>query len=128
VTIFPVTKERIIQALRLLEHAIAIDPHYGPALSWAAMCHYRFVTDGWAEAPEESRRNGVDLWGHNEPPGAGRLMLAKPTLRSFAQYGTRPQRITSRLRSPAFVGFLPFEKVIDRDEAAPDASTARSSW
>jgi hypothetical protein len=29
------------------------------------------------------------------------LTFAKPTLMSLAQYGTRPQRITSRLRSPA---------------------------
>lgn len=30
-------------------------------------------------------------------------MLAKPTLLSLAQNGTKPQRMTSRLRSPAFV-------------------------
>jgi len=29
------------------------------------------------------------------------LMFAKPTLISFAQYGTRPQRVISKLRSPA---------------------------
>ena len=29
---FPITKERIFEALGLLEQAIAIDPHYGPAL------------------------------------------------------------------------------------------------
>src|SRR5216117_1412695 len=28
---FPITKERVIEALRLFEEAIAIDPHYGPA-------------------------------------------------------------------------------------------------
>jgi len=35
-------------------------------------------------------------------PSALALILAKPTLRSLAQYGTRPQRNKSRLRSPAF--------------------------
>ena len=40
---FPITKERIFEALGLLEQAIAIDPHYGPALSWAAICHLRLV-------------------------------------------------------------------------------------
>src|SRR5947208_17192856 len=34
-------------------------------------------------------------------PSALALMFAKPTLLSLAQNGTRPQRITSRLRSPA---------------------------
>src|SRR5439155_14781455 len=54
-------KERVIEALGLLAQAIAIDPHYGPALSWAAMCHLRLVIDGWAEEPETSRREGIDL-------------------------------------------------------------------
>src|SRR5205807_8131320 len=59
-TIFPITKERIFEALGLLEQAIAIDRHYGPALSWAAVCHLRLVADGWAEAPETTRCKGVD--------------------------------------------------------------------
>jgi TolB-like protein len=48
----PITKERTLKALGLLEQAIAIDRHYGPALSWAAMCHNHLVINGWAEAPE----------------------------------------------------------------------------
>jgi adenylate cyclase len=58
---FPVTKERVFEALGLFEQAIAIDRHYGPALSWAAMCHLRLVNDGWAEAPETNRRMAGDL-------------------------------------------------------------------
>ena len=58
---FPITKERIFEALGLLEQAIAIDRHYGPALSWAAICHMRLVSDGWAEEPETSRRKAIDL-------------------------------------------------------------------
>src|SRR5207302_2145524 len=53
---YPITKERIGKALGLFEQAIAIDPHYGPALSWAAICYLRLVNDGWAEEPEKSRR------------------------------------------------------------------------
>jgi adenylate cyclase len=45
----------------LLEQAIAIDPHYGPALSWAATCHVRLVREGWTEEPETSRRKASDL-------------------------------------------------------------------
>jgi len=60
-TIFPITKERIFEALGLLEQAIAIDPRYGPALSWATICHLRLVNDGWAEAPETNRRKAIDL-------------------------------------------------------------------
>jgi hypothetical protein len=45
----------------LLEQAIAIDRHYGPALSWMAICHLRFVVDGFAEAPETSCRKAIDF-------------------------------------------------------------------
>jgi TolB-like protein/class 3 adenylate cyclase len=58
---FPITKERIFAALGLLEQAIAIDRHYGPALSWAANCHVQLVREGWAEEPERSRRKASDL-------------------------------------------------------------------
>jgi TolB-like protein len=70
---YPVTKDRVIEALGLLEQAIAIDLHYGPALAWAAICHMTFVRDGWAEEPETSRRKGIDLArlaleaGENDP-------------------------------------------------------------
>jgi TolB-like protein/class 3 adenylate cyclase len=70
---FPITKERVIEALGLLEQAIVIDRHYGPALSWAAFCHGRLVTEGWAEESEMSRRKASDLArqalevGENDP-------------------------------------------------------------
>jgi adenylate cyclase len=57
----PMTKERIFEALGLLEQAIAIDRHYGPALSWAAICHLRLHFDGWADEPETTRRRGIEL-------------------------------------------------------------------
>jgi tetratricopeptide (TPR) repeat protein len=55
------TRERVFEALGLLEQAIAIDRHYGPALSWAAVCHLRLVRDGWADEPETSRRKAMEL-------------------------------------------------------------------
>jgi TolB-like protein len=58
---YPITKERVLEALGLLEQAIAIDPHYGPALSWAANCHMRLVEDGWAGERETSRHRGINL-------------------------------------------------------------------
>ncbi len=54
---FPITKERVLQALGLLEQAIAIDPRYGPALSWAAICQMQLVNNGWAGQLDVSRRN-----------------------------------------------------------------------
>jgi TolB-like protein len=54
-------KEQLLSALDLLEGAIARDPHYGVALSWAAACHLRIGVDGYAEDPERCRRNGLAL-------------------------------------------------------------------
>jgi TolB-like protein len=70
---YPRTKERILEALGLLEQAIAIDRHFGPALALAANCHRTLVRDGWAEEPETSRCKGIDLArraleaGENDP-------------------------------------------------------------
>jgi TolB-like protein/class 3 adenylate cyclase len=58
---FPITKERTFEALALLEQAIAIDPRYRPALSWAAICCWQLVTDGWAEGPQAIRRKAIEL-------------------------------------------------------------------
>jgi TolB-like protein len=58
---FPVTKEGMLNAVQLIERAIAIDPRYGPALAWAAVCRLRLISEGWTEEPEMSRRQGIDL-------------------------------------------------------------------
>jgi adenylate cyclase len=58
---YPITKERLLKALELLEEAIAIDRHCGPALSLAAMCQMRLVRESWAEEPEIASHQGVDL-------------------------------------------------------------------
>ena len=60
-TYYPITRERNLEALGLLRQAIAIDGHYGPALSLAAMCHMRLFREGWAEEPETTSREGVAL-------------------------------------------------------------------
>jgi TolB-like protein len=57
---FPITKERTFAALELLDRAIEIDPNYGPALSWAAVCHWQCVTDGWTEQAEITRSEAID--------------------------------------------------------------------
>jgi len=54
-------KEQLLQARDLLERAIARDPHYGPALAWACVCHFRLWSDGWSGDPEASRRKAIAL-------------------------------------------------------------------
>ena len=60
-TFYPITKERLLDALELLEQAIAIDRHCGQALSLAAMCQMRLVRESWAEATETASRKAMDL-------------------------------------------------------------------
>jgi TolB-like protein/class 3 adenylate cyclase len=52
---------QIPAALRLLEQAIARDPHYGPALAWAAVCCVRLCMDGRSEDLEADSRKGADF-------------------------------------------------------------------
>jgi adenylate cyclase len=59
--LFPITKEGLFEALRLLKQAIAIDPRYGVALSWAAFCHMQLVHQGWAQAAQMNRYKATDL-------------------------------------------------------------------
>ena len=59
--LYPMTQERILEALGLFEQAIAIDPRYGLALSWAAICHINFALHRWGEAPDANRRKAGDL-------------------------------------------------------------------
>jgi TolB-like protein/class 3 adenylate cyclase len=60
-TFYPITKERLLEALKLLEQAIAIDQQCGPALSLAAMCQMRLFRESWAEEPETASRKAIDL-------------------------------------------------------------------
>jgi adenylate cyclase len=52
---------QIPQALSLLEQAIAIDPRYGTALSWAAFCCQRLLFDGRSEDREADRLKCADF-------------------------------------------------------------------
>jgi adenylate cyclase len=59
--IFWSSARRIPEALRLLQEAIARDPHYGPALAWAAVCCARLLLDGRSEDPAADRLTGIDF-------------------------------------------------------------------
>jgi adenylate cyclase len=59
--IFFSSAKQVPEALRRLEQAIERDPRYGPALAWAAVCHYRCCLDGSSEKPELDIRKGADL-------------------------------------------------------------------
>ena len=52
---------QVPEVLRLLEQAIARDPHYGPALALAAMCCFRLVIDGRSQDSAADRIKGTDF-------------------------------------------------------------------
>jgi TolB-like protein len=61
VVFHPMTREAVLEAMGLIEQAIAIDRHYGPALAFAAACHMQFVNYSWADDPATARRKAVDF-------------------------------------------------------------------
>ena len=52
---------RFREALGLMEQAIARDPGYGPAISFASICYFRLVFDGRSEDPKHDGLAAVDL-------------------------------------------------------------------
>ena len=58
-----VEKNSIDRALDLLGQAIERDPHYGPALAFAAHCHRWLEVSGCTEDPEAARRTSMELAG-----------------------------------------------------------------
>ena len=56
-----VEKNSIDRALDLLGQAIERDPHYGPALAFAAHCHRWLEVSGCAKDPQAARRTSMEL-------------------------------------------------------------------
>jgi TolB-like protein/class 3 adenylate cyclase len=51
---------RFPDALALMTQAIERDPNYGPALGYAAICHFRAVVDYWSKDPETDTHKAID--------------------------------------------------------------------
>jgi TolB-like protein len=49
------------EAIRLLEQAIERDPHYGPALAWAAFCCFRLCLDGLSKDSAADSLKGLSF-------------------------------------------------------------------
>lgn len=52
--------DRIPEAVRLLDAAIARDPNYGPALAIAAICSVRLVADNHSDDPTAERKKAAE--------------------------------------------------------------------
>jgi tetratricopeptide (TPR) repeat protein len=63
-------RAEVLEALDLLNRAIALDPDYGVALGVAAVCH-QFIHGGeWSDDPDANRRQGIEL-AHRALKAAG---------------------------------------------------------
>jgi TolB-like protein len=58
---FPLTQQRVREAVGLFEQAIERDPQFAPALAWSAICQLRLHMDGWTEQPDLAKRKGSDF-------------------------------------------------------------------
>ena len=79
---------QIPEALRLAERAIDRDPHYAPALAWAALCCNRLLIDGRSKDSEADRLKGIDyahraLEAARDDPGV--LAIAAVVLAHFGE-------------------------------------------
>ena len=54
-------KAEVMQALELLDRALALDGGFAPALAQAAGCHSQMYENGWAEDPEAHKTQGLLL-------------------------------------------------------------------
>jgi adenylate cyclase len=54
-------KAEMLQALDLIDRAIALDPHFAIALAAAATGHMQIITFGWSDDAEAHRRRGREL-------------------------------------------------------------------
>ncbi len=54
-------KAEVEQALRLLDHALTLDPDFAPALAHAAGCHSQIYENGWDDEPQRHRTDGLNL-------------------------------------------------------------------
>jgi len=54
-------KDRVVQALDLLNRAIERDPRYGPALAFSAWCRVQLDVGGWTDCRDTNRGQAIDL-------------------------------------------------------------------
>lgn len=55
------TKSGTLEALELIERAVALDPNYGPALALGAVCHNISRLFEWSKQPEADRLRGIEM-------------------------------------------------------------------
>ena len=120
---------QILEALPLLEQAIAHDPRYGPALAWAAYCCFRLVLDGRSDDPAVHRLKGVDfarraLEVAGEDPGI--LANAAQALADFGEDIGAMMALVDRARAlnPNFARGWHVSGVLRMEAGQPDIAIA----
>lgn len=79
-------KREMLDAIELLERAIALDPEFAVALSQSAISYRQVVDHAWVEDPERYRLRGLELaeqalrWGRNDATILSRVAASLPGL------------------------------------------------
>ena len=63
-------RQDVMQALELLNRALALQPDFAPALAQAAGCHSQFWLNRWSDDPESHRREGLIMAERAEHAGS----------------------------------------------------------
>jgi hypothetical protein len=112
--------------MRLMERAIARDPHYGPALAWAAFCCYRLVTDGRSEDPVVDRVKGTDF--ARRALEAWQRIVEEQITPSPKNWEIRAASIrAASSRRPATASCLEFASVVDAVRCAVEVQREMSA-
>ena len=54
-------KAEMLEALELIDRAVALDPNFAVALALAATARMQIISFGWSDDPESHRRRGLEL-------------------------------------------------------------------
>ncbi|MGH7009379.1 MAG: TIR domain-containing protein, partial [Caulobacteraceae bacterium] len=76
-------REDMLQALELLEHAIALDPDYGLAHSLAACCHALILRFGWTDDPTSHRQRFEERAAHSVRSGSDDPQVLASTAQAY---------------------------------------------
>src|SRR5437763_14658260 len=95
-------EEEVIQALELLERALALDPDFAPALAQAAGCHSQIHTNGWGPTTEWHNAQALALAERAERHAAeDATVLAQAANAIMDLGGELPQAIVLAERATA---------------------------
>lgn len=85
-------KAEVLQALELLERALALDADFAPALAQAAGCHSQVYVNNWSDDREAHRRRGIEMAERAVAAGADDAAVLTQVANALAELDPAPDR------------------------------------